>query len=336
MKRILAVFLVTFLILVNQTAAQEETCGRCHDLGTMDFDTSLHKTLSGIDTAFKQAAGNDFGIDTPEYCFSCHIEDCSGCHEVHKQIPEMSDCNKCHRVGLNYIGLVSEYGQKADHADVHFEKGFDCLDCHDIDKIHGDGKSYTFADDAVEIDCEDCHIEGKFVSGREATYDPGTDAHKLHPDLECSACHADYYPTCYNCHLDTGKFEGFTTKDFYLMKHEGKYSPAYVQTVTLGEKQSVGAGVINPHTITSDARKCEDCHDNQEKVFLTGFDGRVFGPPGVELAEPPSELAVSLGFIGVNYKLDITFIGSLIILGVLGGLAVHVIVRRITLGRWVG
>ncbi|HID43483.1 MAG TPA: hypothetical protein EYP30_06895 [Archaeoglobaceae archaeon] len=335
MKRILAVFLVTILILVNQAAAQEETCARCHDLGGMDYDTSLHKTLSGIDTGFKQAAGKDFGIDTPEYCFKCHIEDCSGCHSVHKEIPEISDCNKCHRIGLNYVGYVFE-GQKAEHPDAHYEKGLDCLDCHDIDKIHGDGKKYTFADEAVETDCEDCHLKGKYVSGREATYDPNTDAHKLHPDLECSACHAGYYTTCYNCHFDTGSYEGYTTEDFHLMKYEGKYKPAYIQTIKLGDKESKGATVISPHTITSDARKCEECHDNQEKVFMAGYDGRIYGPPGVELANPPSKLSADLSFIGIDYRLDITLLGTLIILAVFAGLAIHVLKRRITLGRWVG
>lgn len=332
MKKILAVFLVTFLILVN-ASAQEETCGRCHEL-KMDYDTSLHKTLSGIDTAFRQVAGEDFGIDTPEYCFSCHIENCTGCHVVHKYIPEMSDCIKCHRTGMNYIG-TSEFGQKAT-PDVHYEKGLDCLDCHDIDKIHGDGKKYTFADEAIEIDCEDCHLTGKFVSGREAKYDPGIDAHKLHPDLDCSACHAGYYTTCYNCHLETGAIEGYTTSDFHLMKYGGKYKPAYVQTVKLGDKVSKGATVTSPHTITPNARKCEDCHDNEKEVFLAGYDGKVYGPPGVELAEPPSKLAADLGFIGIDYRLDITLLGTLIILGVLAGLAIHVLKRRITLGRWVG
>ncbi len=48
--------------------------------------------------------------------------------------------------------------KKAVHlADIHFEKGMDCIDCHTEQDMHGDGNMYAQMTDAIEIRCEDCH-----------------------------------------------------------------------------------------------------------------------------------------------------------------------------------
>ncbi len=48
--------------------------------------------------------------------------------------------------------------QKAVHlADIHLEKGMQCVDCHFVQDNHGNGKVYGEPRAAVEIDCVDCH-----------------------------------------------------------------------------------------------------------------------------------------------------------------------------------
>jgi hypothetical protein len=48
--------------------------------------------------------------------------------------------------------------QKAVHlADIHLEKGMQCVDCHFAQDNHGTGKIYAEPRAAVEIDCVDCH-----------------------------------------------------------------------------------------------------------------------------------------------------------------------------------
>jgi hypothetical protein len=48
--------------------------------------------------------------------------------------------------------------KKAVHlADIHFEKGMDCIDCHTEQDMHGDGNLYAQMTDQIEIRCEDCH-----------------------------------------------------------------------------------------------------------------------------------------------------------------------------------
>ncbi len=42
-------------------------------------------------------------------------------------------------------------------ADVHFEAGMDCVDCHYEEEVHGDGHLYADTQCAVGTECEDCH-----------------------------------------------------------------------------------------------------------------------------------------------------------------------------------
>jgi hypothetical protein len=47
---------------------------------------------------------------------------------------------------------------KAVHlADIHLEKGMQCIDCHFTQDVHGNGKLYGETRNAVEIGCMDCH-----------------------------------------------------------------------------------------------------------------------------------------------------------------------------------
>jgi hypothetical protein len=42
-------------------------------------------------------------------------------------------------------------------ADIHHEKGMLCVDCHGSYELMGDGKHYAHKEDAVKIQCSDCH-----------------------------------------------------------------------------------------------------------------------------------------------------------------------------------
>ena len=54
--------------------------------------------------------------------------------------------------------MIRRRFQKAVHlADIHLEKGMQCVDCHFAQDNHGTGKIYGEPRAAVEIDCVDCH-----------------------------------------------------------------------------------------------------------------------------------------------------------------------------------
>jgi hypothetical protein len=42
-------------------------------------------------------------------------------------------------------------------ADIHHEKGMLCVDCHGSYELMGDGKHYAHKEDAVKVQCSDCH-----------------------------------------------------------------------------------------------------------------------------------------------------------------------------------
>jgi hypothetical protein len=48
--------------------------------------------------------------------------------------------------------------------DVHHQKGMACIDCHSSYDLMGDGKGHAHKEDAVSIQCIDCHTTGKVNS----------------------------------------------------------------------------------------------------------------------------------------------------------------------------
>ncbi|MBI2440167.1 MAG: hypothetical protein HYV35_02230 [Lentisphaerae bacterium] len=183
-------------------------------------------------------------------------------HEITAKIPSQQ-CVHCHnrggRTGVSFLGMMESDGygtpfnpdgttQTKLHGkhynylqkDVHYEKGMDCIDCHTINDIHGDGNIYSKREQAVEIECTDCHgtidnystlrttrnniisnlkkqnedvmLTGK-VDGRIHNVQQIrslADRHALpvamrikgHTDkLECYACHSRWAPQCYGCHV---------------------------------------------------------------------------------------------------------------------------------------
>jgi len=116
---------------------------------------------------------------------------CNDCHLVAKlgsQIHPIltveigiDKCEKCHnrsnRTALNYQGKFESEGYGTPYeagnfssdtlsgarfwypipADVHFEAGMVCIDCHTAEDVMGDGKRYAHLENQVHITCKDCH-----------------------------------------------------------------------------------------------------------------------------------------------------------------------------------
>jgi hypothetical protein len=182
-------------------------------------------------------------------------------HEITTKIPAVQ-CVHCHnrggRTGVSYLGMMESDGYGTPYTpeggkqsklhgkyynylqeDVHLEKGMQCIDCHTVNDIHGDGNLYGKKEQAVEIECTDCHgtldeysnlktsrnrplsnliqrgnqviLKGK-MDGREHRVPQvrGLKERSSLPaamrisghmkKLECYACHARWAPQCYGCH----------------------------------------------------------------------------------------------------------------------------------------
>lgn len=114
----------------------------------------------------------------------------SSSEEVHPAIDiQVSNerCKSCHsrsgRISLNYEGWNETSLQKSDandsthfkvlpdgrvlefvRADIHHQKGMACIDCHNSYELMGDANHHIHKEDAVNIQCIDCHPSGKPIS----------------------------------------------------------------------------------------------------------------------------------------------------------------------------
>jgi hypothetical protein len=100
-------------------------------------------------------------------------------HEITTKIPAVQ-CVHCHnrggRTGVSFIGTMESdgygtpftedggkqsklHGKYYNHLspDVHYERGMQCIDCHTFKEIMGDGNIYGKKEQAVEIECANCH-----------------------------------------------------------------------------------------------------------------------------------------------------------------------------------
>ena len=297
---VLAVSLVSIAI----TAAEETTpdvtgCTGCHPTiedTVANFNMSLHHTITGIYGEFARGAGEQFNMSLPEGCTKCHIESCDTCHKdfasypaspEHGEAVEMDTCVECHhsRAGVNYVGYLGGHEKEGPGADVHHQLGLNCTDCHTPSEIHGDGEAYSSEKEAVKVRCEDCHNSpGKVINGVAVTqFSTEIPAHKIHEGkLDCSACHAGWMQTCYNCHLETKKVDKSYVDKFYLgVGYEGEVKPFYHQRVSKGNESYDRWVEWTPHTISATAHNCSFCHQDKE-LLGEGRTGIVLGPEGAK------------------------------------------------------
>jgi len=135
-------------------------CNACHLNYSKDAKADLDKYIASNKSILPKIhpSTNIFVNDT--HCFGCH--------------------SRSSRISTNYIGLQEtlldeetvrhkkEYKVLADkrvykyiEEDVHHTKGMLCIDCHSSHEVMGDGKTYTHEEQAVKIQCIDCHFNGK-------------------------------------------------------------------------------------------------------------------------------------------------------------------------------
>ncbi len=166
---------------LGETPAQDhlqKLCASCH----------LAKTKQSPDPVGERSRGGG--------CTACHINYSKGAKaaleryreggEIPKVHPALmikvtqGHCFGCHsrsgRIATNYEGWhetmlkpheikgqpnyrLLEDGRVFERisADIHFDRGMECVDCHTWRGLMGDGKKYYHEEDQVEISCEDCH-----------------------------------------------------------------------------------------------------------------------------------------------------------------------------------
>lgn len=205
-------------------ARSGELCGTCHAGTVAKMAGSLHTTLEGIRHSLVERAGGQDPLPTElhtsynNHCSRCHVS-CGGCHvsvpgasggglvphyegggHRFQKTPKMQwTCTACHgsRVGDEYTG-----GNAGIAADVHYNRGMQCVGCHTGGEMHGDygvtGVTHRYQV-ATAPRCEDCHPDDAAFRA--------VLQHTLHRDdadqleLACQVCHSTTYKQCYSCHV---------------------------------------------------------------------------------------------------------------------------------------
>lgn len=223
------------------------------------FPSSLHATGRGMITWYSASNGGFEQFTAIPYdqlnCRGCHRPLCENCHTTAGDSVPQLKCLGCH-------GLVD--AEWSNYTDVHRAAGMECMDCHSLREMHGDGSSYESILDAGATDatCEECHpirTENEY--------------HTLHSEtVNCSACHAQGVVTCYNCHFETeieqnrklsyGLFTGW----IFLVNRDGQVHAANFQNVKYRQHTFLAMAPFVPHTIARNARTCADCHDSPTLV----------------------------------------------------------------------
>lgn len=94
---------------------------------------------------------------TNDHCFGCHARSSrislnyEGWHETAFTAEEVDLATTHYR--LLEDGRILEYVQD----DVHHQAGLDCIDCHHVNELMGDGNLYQHKEEALRVSCEDCH-----------------------------------------------------------------------------------------------------------------------------------------------------------------------------------
>lgn len=230
--------------LKHPSDAAVEKCGTCHSDIASKQAFNLHQgwgqkrkvcLRSGKNSADDFAtlpAKQQQGYE--KNCQICHAS-CGDCHvnrpnagggglakgHAFKKPEMLNTCTVCHssRGGHAFLGVAS--GSKAD---VHLTKaGFDCMDCHKKDEIHGSGVKVEqrYAYDKLPT-CESCHP----TVANSNTY------HSMHiNDFNCQVCHSQNYNSCGSCHIGGAGARITSYQDFKIarnpipnIKNKYKYS----------------------------------------------------------------------------------------------------------------
>jgi len=264
-----ALLLVTIFTFAGATAAFCE-------VQASNFGSSLHKTGAGqkywydAKDGLKQITGIPYSkLD----CGNCHVKACKTCHTKSIKAADTRDvntCLNCHRNQKTAIAMDKAAGM----TDVHAESGLICNDCHVTDKgddFHGDAAAHNSLYDkgAVKAKCTNCHEADQNVR-----------AHKVHGNkIACIACHAKSSVAFVNNHFDSylagGKREGnmIPAKSWTVLMNnaDGQVTAAAAQSFIYKNKKLVVYYPSFSHSISREAKKCEDCHANEAvKLIKTG------------------------------------------------------------------
>lgn len=203
-----------------------------------------------------------------------------------------TSCFGCHsrssRISTNYEGLQETLLNEEDifnnkdytvledkrvykhlEDDVHHAKGMLCIDCHSSHEVMGTGKSYAHEEDAVAVQCSDCHFKEQPNTIPYDSLDTESLLVFLHRDYthsnkEIIITEKDGHPLV-NTYVDS------TGNAFLISKNDGSLHPLKPQPEVCSRDmahQNVSCSACH----SSWTSRCIGCHNQFDKDEPRAFD----------------------------------------------------------------
>ncbi|MEK7485096.1 MAG: hypothetical protein AABZ60_12280, partial [Planctomycetota bacterium] len=127
----------------------------------------LDKFFHGIDPTVKKFEPGHPSVHqmtsrvSTNTCVSCHYGDASiglnfrGLSQLVPGMPGGPEVKGTTNQQMNGVFYLND--PKLNPADIHYQRGMNCIDCHTLRDVMGDGNIYGAMEHAVEIECVDCH-----------------------------------------------------------------------------------------------------------------------------------------------------------------------------------
>ena len=136
-------------------------CLACH----LNYGAKAEKNLSAHqnnlqDTSYLSTHPNLNLQITDNHCFGCHSRsgristNYEGWHETTLESGQMPNSS-------NYRLIEDTRVFKKEPEDIHHKLGMECIDCHNSYELMGDGKHYAHEESQQDVQCRDCHFNGK-------------------------------------------------------------------------------------------------------------------------------------------------------------------------------
>ncbi|MCA0133165.1 cytochrome P450 [Winogradskyella alexanderae] len=161
-----------------------DLCANCH-LGAekMEYGQITQLSRGGGCNACHLNYSNEAKYDLESYLAS-NKKELPQYHPSTDIFVNDTHCFGCHsrssRISTNYMGLQETLLEESDiinktdykvlqdkrvykilEQDIHHTKGMLCIDCHSSHEVMGDGNTYAHAEQAVKLQCSDCHFKEK-------------------------------------------------------------------------------------------------------------------------------------------------------------------------------
>ncbi len=243
-------------------------CNACHlnysDQASKDLDIYMK---SGKMELPKVHPSTDIFMSN-EHCFGCHSRSSristnyEGWYETLLNKEDVSGNN-------NYKVMDDERVYKYKGDDVHHSKGLLCIDCHSSHEVMGDGKDYLHEENAVSLNCADCHFENKPNTVSYSDLDIESSLVFMHRKYE----HMDkkMLKVAKDNHPLVNTFVDENDDVFLIGKKDGKLHPIKKQS-DICSRDSSHKNVSCSSCHAQWAPRCIGCHNSFDKNNKQGFD----------------------------------------------------------------